>query len=597
MREPPLEGDRARLVCGGALRPRQAPGPGAPPPRQERPGGGSSHGERRLPVRGPEPPRAPSRRRRPSPPRGSPARGPRVAPSATPPRPRARSASPAPEFLATESWASLGVSPRVTAALERAGFPAPARLQAKALPAALSGETTVIAAETGSGKTLAYGIPVVEAALRLRAEAEAADGDAGADPAERRYRLGPKALVLLPTGVLCDQVVGVLHSLLGDNGAPLVEATRLSTSHIPSYVPDVLVTTPAALEAFWNEVSPGYPQGWMSRDALLSAARTVVLDEADLVLTASARATERVLEILRLDDRERTARTCMAHLGLGQEEWHRMSSRKKQVAHRQGVGAFLEAEGAAPRAGVAGRGFAWARQYVFVGATIPDTGERGVASSIVARVPGARWVEGDELHRSKAAVSHEWVRVDDFSWAEALVSAVGRGGGEGGEGGEGGRTMVFAAGKGYADEAAETLARGTGRAILLYHNGVPAAERERALSAFRETPGAVLVCTDSASRGLDIPEVTHVVQADFASTAVDFLHRSGRTARAGATGRVTSLYTEGDERLAGAIQLAIARGRPVEACFSRNRSFRKKVKRKGQEFVEGQIEAGPQRSA
>jgi len=157
--------------------------------------------------------------------------------------------------------------------------------------------------------------------------------------------------------------------------------------------------------------------------------------------------------------------------------------------------------------------------------------------------------------------------------------------------------MVFAAGKGYADEAAETLARGTGRAILLYHNGVPAAERERALSAFRETPGAVLVCTDSASRGLDIPEVTHVVQADFASTAVDFLHRSGRTARAGATGRVTSLYTEGDERLAGASQLAIARGRPVEACFSRNRSFRKKVKRKGQEFVEGQIEAGPQRSA
>ena len=37
--------------------------------------------------------------------------------------------------------------------------------------------------------------------------------------------------------------------------------------------------------------------------------------------------------------------------------------------------------------------------------------------------------------------------------------------------------------------------------------------------------GAVMVCTDSAARGLDIPDIGHVVQADFASSAVDFLHR------------------------------------------------------------------------
>lgn len=37
--------------------------------------------------------------------------------------------------------------------------------------------------------------------------------------------------------------------------------------------------------------------------------------------------------------------------------------------------------------------------------------------------------------------------------------------------------------------------------------------------------GAVLVCTDAAARGLDIPDVSHVVQADFAGSAIDFLHR------------------------------------------------------------------------
>lgn len=54
---------------------------------------------------------------------------------------------------------------------------------------------------------------------------------------------------------------------------------------------------------------------------------------------------------------------------------------------------------------------------------------------------------------------------------------------------------------------------------------------------FYDSAEGVLVCTDSASRGLDIPGVTHVVQADFAATAMDFIHRIGRTARAGGAGR------------------------------------------------------------
>lgn len=51
-----------------------------------------------------------------------------------------------------------------------------------------------------------------------------------------------------------------------------------------------------------------------------------------------------------------------------------------------------------------------------------------------------------------------------------------------------------------------------------------------------------MVCTDAAARGLDIQDVTHVVQADFAPNAIDFIHRIGRTARAGRSGKVTSLY-------------------------------------------------------
>jgi superfamily II DNA/RNA helicase len=65
----------------------------------------------------------------------------------------------------------------------------------------------------------------------------------------------------------------------------------------------------------------------------------------------------------------------------------------------------------------------------------------------------------------------------------------------------------------------------------IYHKKLPEAARKEALQKLREREGGVLVCTDAAARGLDFPNVSHVIQADFADNAVDFLHRIGRTAR------------------------------------------------------------------
>lgn len=78
-----------------------------------------------------------------------------------------------------------------------------------------------------------------------------------------------------------------------------------------------------------------------------------------------------------------------------------------------------------------------------------------------------------ELHRSKSKVRHRFIQVDDDTWADSLVRAVT-------DEGCGSKVMVFAAGKGYADEAAEVLAR-AGMRVLLYHAGVPMGQREQAL--------------------------------------------------------------------------------------------------------------------
>jgi superfamily II DNA/RNA helicase len=77
--------------------------------------------------------------------------------------------------------------------------------------------------------------------------------------------------------------------------------------------------------------------------------------------------------------------------------------------------------------------------------------------------------------------------------------------------------------------------------------------------------------------------VAHVVQAEFALNAVDYLHRAGRTARAGAPGRLTSLFDDEAAQLVAAVRSAVDAGSPVEDAFSRKRSFRKKLKKYGEE--------------
>ncbi|ONM54767.1 DEAD-box ATP-dependent RNA helicase 22 [Zea mays] len=139
------------------------------------------------------------------------------------------------------------------------------------------------------------------------------------------------------------------------------------------------------------------------------------------------------------------------------------------------------------------------------------------------------------------------------------------------------RTMVFTNTVDAANSVSDILHR-VGIPCILYHRESSLKERANNLQSFREN-GGVLVCTDAAARGLDVPNVSHVIQAEFAACAVDFLHRVGRTARAGQSGIVTSLYTEANRDLVRAVRQAEELAQPVEGAFSRKRSFRNKLKK------------------
>jgi ATP-dependent RNA helicase RhlE len=108
------------------------------------------------------------------------------------------------------------------------------------------------------------------------------------------------------------------------------------------------------------------------------------------------------------------------------------------------------------------------------------------------------------------------------------------------------RTLVFTRTKHGADRVVRHL-DGAGIRSAAIHGNKSQSQRERALGAFREGRTPVLVATDIAARGIDVDGVTHVVNFDLPNIPESYVHRIGRTARAGASGIAIS-FCDQEER-------------------------------------------------
>jgi ATP-dependent RNA helicase RhlE len=110
---------------------------------------------------------------------------------------------------------------------------------------------------------------------------------------------------------------------------------------------------------------------------------------------------------------------------------------------------------------------------------------------------------------------------------------------------ESGQTLVFARTKRGAERIAKSLVRDGFNAAMI-HGDRSQAQRNKALSGFQEGYFQVLVATDIAARGLHVDDVAHVINYDVPKTAEDFIHRVGRTGRAGSQGQATTLVAGGE---------------------------------------------------
>ncbi|MEK7714383.1 MAG: DEAD/DEAH box helicase, partial [candidate division NC10 bacterium] len=104
---------------------------------------------------------------------------------------------------------------------------------------------------------------------------------------------------------------------------------------------------------------------------------------------------------------------------------------------------------------------------------------------------------------------------------------------------ERGRTLVFTRTKHRADRVARAVLA-AGHRVARLHANRSMSQRREALDGFRSGRYRVLIATDIAARGIDVPEISHVVNFDLPHTPEDYIHRIGRTARAEASGRASS---------------------------------------------------------
>lgn len=113
-----------------------------------------------------------------------------------------------------------------------------------------------------------------------------------------------------------------------------------------------------------------------------------------------------------------------------------------------------------------------------------------------------------------------------------------------------GKSIFFTRTKRGADRLSENLAN-AGVAVGTLHGGKSQSVRTKTLDKFKRQQSGVLVATDVAARGIHVDDVDLVVHFDAPTDPKDYLHRSGRTARAGKSGRVVTLATAKDKKMIG----------------------------------------------
>jgi len=167
------------------------------------------------------------------------------------------------------------------------------------------------------------------------------------------------------------------------------------------------------------------------------------------------------------------------------------------------------------------------RQTMFFSATLD-----GVVGEVArAYTDSPAYYESESKKEDPGEIEHSFVSVTTDTKVKTLVEHIQM---------SGGLTLVFVRTKRGADKLVQKLQR-HGVGAVAMHGDMPQRARERALARFESGKVTTLVATDVAARGLDLDDITHVINFDPPGEAKDYVHRTGRTGRAGRNGKAVTL--------------------------------------------------------
>jgi superfamily II DNA/RNA helicase len=351
------------------------------------------------------------------------------------------------------TFADLGLPTPLVDELTSQGLTEPFPIQQATIADALAGRDTLGRGRTGSGKTLAFTLPLLARLLESN---------------KPRENYAPRALILVPTRELANQVCDVL--------APLARRLGMRTTTVYGGV--------------------GYPK---QIEALRNGVDIVVACPGRFIdLMESGHVDLDAIEITILDEADH-----MAELGFLEHVTQILSK--------------------TPREG----------QRMLFSATL----DRGIDKLVRKFLNNPVTHEVESTDENDAMMTHYFFNVSQanrFDVLQDLCAAPGR-------------SLVFTRTKHGARKLTEALIKAGVPAVEL-HGDLSQNVRARNLAAFSGGKADTLVATDIAARGIHVDDIALVIHADPPEEHKAFLHRSGRTARAGAEGTVVTMVTENMRR-------------------------------------------------
>ncbi|KAK3678527.1 ATP-dependent RNA helicase [Recurvomyces mirabilis] len=415
------------------------------------------------------------------------------------------------------AWRDLRLSPDTLAALSRLGFSKPSAIQKASIPEILSGHDVIGKASTGSGKTLAFGIPILERYLELRNK-------------RTKDNKVPLALILSPTRELAHQLALCLNDLFESPVvATLTGGLSLQKQQRIMKHADIVIGTPGRL---WEIMSSG--QGTM--DAMKQI-QFLVVDEADRLLSEGHyKELEEILDAL---DREIEA--AADDQDEDGEQVDKIHDRQKHLRQTLVFSATFDRGLQRKLAGKSKSGGELmsnkeSMEYLLAKLKFRDESPKFIDANPVSQLATGL---------KEGLIECTGTEKDLYLYALLMLHS-------------NARALVFTNSI-DAVRRITPLLQNLGLPAVALHSGMVQKARLRSVERLTEAAGgrisssSILVATDVAARGLDIPNVQLVIHYHLPRAADTYVHRSGRTARAGQQG--SSILICGPEEVGGVRRL------------------------------------------